>query len=158
MGKEAQRLITIQQPQACDGSWGDRLWHYFREPHPCPQVKLKQISPRTEEEKTEHSVAAERRRMRLVYADTIKDLLANCAIQYGEWLGTGRAAGAPLVPWAPLGRGRRGISLGCLPTGGLRPGWPSCLKASFREKGVPLAQLPAARGKRFVSHKTCLGL
>uniref|UniRef100_A0A8I3W9X2 Acyl-CoA thioesterase 11 n=1 Tax=Callithrix jacchus TaxID=9483 RepID=A0A8I3W9X2_CALJA len=44
-------------------------------------VKLKQITPRTEEEKMEHSVAAERRRMRLVYADTIKDLLANCAIQ-----------------------------------------------------------------------------
>uniref|UniRef100_A0A452VB71 Acyl-CoA thioesterase 11 n=1 Tax=Ursus maritimus TaxID=29073 RepID=A0A452VB71_URSMA len=45
------------------------------------KVKLKQITPRTEEEKMEHSVAAERRRMRLLYADTIKDLLANCAIQ-----------------------------------------------------------------------------
>ncbi|XP_064445149.1 acyl-coenzyme A thioesterase 11 isoform X2 [Mirounga angustirostris] len=45
------------------------------------EVKLKQTTPRTEEEKTEHSVAAERRRMRLLYADTIKDLLANCAIQ-----------------------------------------------------------------------------
>ncbi|XP_012578148.1 PREDICTED: acyl-coenzyme A thioesterase 11 isoform X2 [Condylura cristata] len=45
------------------------------------KVKLKQTTPRTEEEKTEHSVAAERRRMRLLYADTIKDLLANCAIQ-----------------------------------------------------------------------------
>ncbi|VTJ66914.1 Hypothetical predicted protein, partial [Marmota monax] len=45
------------------------------------KVKLKQITPRTEEEKTEHSVAAERRRMRLVYADTIKGLLANYAIQ-----------------------------------------------------------------------------
>ncbi|ELK06185.1 Acyl-coenzyme A thioesterase 11 [Pteropus alecto] len=45
------------------------------------KVKLKQTIPRTEEEKTEHSVAAERRRMRLVYADTIKDLLANCAVQ-----------------------------------------------------------------------------
>lgn len=100
VGKEGQRLITIQQPR------GDRPWHYFREPHPCPQVKLKQISPRTEEEKTEHSVAAERRRMRLVYADTIKDLLANWAIQYGEWLGAGRAAGAPLCPgphWAEGG-------------------------------------------------------
>ncbi|XP_022431470.2 acyl-coenzyme A thioesterase 11 isoform X1 [Delphinapterus leucas] len=45
------------------------------------KVKLKQITLRTEEEKTEHSVAAERRRMRLVYTDTIKDLLANCVIQ-----------------------------------------------------------------------------
>ena len=51
---------------------------------PPPQVKLKPTVPRTEEEKTEHSVAAERRRMRLVYADTIKDLLANCVIQDGE--------------------------------------------------------------------------
>lgn len=49
-----------------------------------PQVKLKQIVPRTEEEKTEHSVAAERRRMRLLYADTIKDLLANYTIKDGE--------------------------------------------------------------------------
>uniref|UniRef100_A0ABI7YND5 Acyl-CoA thioesterase 11 n=2 Tax=Felis catus TaxID=9685 RepID=A0ABI7YND5_FELCA len=45
------------------------------------KVKLKQTTPQTEEEKTEHSVAAERRRMRLLYADTIKDLLANCVIQ-----------------------------------------------------------------------------
>ncbi|XP_063092620.1 acyl-coenzyme A thioesterase 11 isoform X1 [Cavia porcellus] len=45
------------------------------------KVKLKQITPRTEEEKMEHSVAAERRRMRLVYTDTIKDLLANCTVK-----------------------------------------------------------------------------
>ncbi|KAM6173778.1 acyl-coenzyme A thioesterase 11 [Erethizon dorsatum] len=45
------------------------------------KVKLKQITPQTEEEKMEHSVAAERRRMRLVYADTIKDLLANCTVK-----------------------------------------------------------------------------
>ncbi|KAB0402535.1 hypothetical protein E2I00_002568, partial [Balaenoptera physalus] len=49
------------------------------------KVKLKQITLRTEEEKTEHSVAAERRRMRLVYTDTIKDLLANCVIQDGSF-------------------------------------------------------------------------
>ncbi|XP_004699454.1 acyl-coenzyme A thioesterase 11 [Echinops telfairi] len=45
------------------------------------KVKLKQTVPHTEEEKTEHSVAAERRRMRLVYTDTIKDLLASFPIQ-----------------------------------------------------------------------------
>ncbi|EDL90462.1 rCG50309 [Rattus norvegicus] len=45
------------------------------------KVKLKQVVPLTEEEKTEHGVAAERRRMRLVYTDTIKDLLAHYAIQ-----------------------------------------------------------------------------
>lgn len=44
------------------------------------KVKLKPTTPRTEEEKMEHSVAAERRRMRLVYADTIKDLLAHYVI------------------------------------------------------------------------------
>ncbi|NXJ88567.1 ACO11 thioesterase, partial [Corythaixoides concolor] len=40
------------------------------------KVKLKPLTPRTEEEKTEHSVAAERRRMRLVHKDTLKDLLS----------------------------------------------------------------------------------
>ncbi|XP_043819752.1 acyl-coenzyme A thioesterase 11 isoform X3 [Dromiciops gliroides] len=45
------------------------------------KVKLKQILPLTEEEKVEYSVAAERRRMRLVYTETIQDLLANSVIQ-----------------------------------------------------------------------------
>lgn len=59
----------------------------------------------------EHSVAAERRRMRLVYADTIKDLLAHYVIHDGERLWVGRAAGvlhASLCPgphWAEGGRG-----------------------------------------------------
>lgn len=39
------------------------------------QVKLKPLAPQTEEEKIEHSIAAERRRMRLVHKDTLKDLL-----------------------------------------------------------------------------------
>ncbi|XP_010280283.1 PREDICTED: acyl-coenzyme A thioesterase 11 [Phaethon lepturus] len=38
-------------------------------------VKLKPLTPQTEEEKIEHSIAAERRRMRLVHKDTLKDLL-----------------------------------------------------------------------------------
>lgn len=91
---------------------------------PCSQVKLKQTIPRTEEEKTEHSVAAERRRMRLVYADTIKDLLANCAVQDGEWLGMSRVDGTlhvSLCPGPPLSR-RKEVPLGCPSTGGLRPG------------------------------------
>uniref|UniRef100_A0A8C7A035 Acyl-CoA thioesterase 11 n=1 Tax=Nothoprocta perdicaria TaxID=30464 RepID=A0A8C7A035_NOTPE len=41
-------------------------------------VKLKPLSPQTEEEKIEHSIAAERRRMRLAHKDTLKDLLARC--------------------------------------------------------------------------------
>ncbi|XP_074007766.1 acyl-coenzyme A thioesterase 11 isoform X1 [Numenius arquata] len=39
------------------------------------KVKLKPLTPQTEEEKIEHSIAAERRRMRLVHKDTLKDLL-----------------------------------------------------------------------------------
>nr|XP_054100342.1 acyl-coenzyme A thioesterase 11-like [Callithrix jacchus] len=45
------------------------------------KVKLKQITPRTEEEKMEHSMAAKNWCMRLVCVDTIKDLLANCTIE-----------------------------------------------------------------------------
>lgn len=93
-GKCGQRgTKTYNHPAALGVRWqlGEQVLVLF-------QVKLKQITPRTEEEKTEHSVAAERRRMRLVYADTIKDLLANSAFQYGEWLWVGRAAGGPLCP------------------------------------------------------------
>ncbi|XP_061307153.1 acyl-coenzyme A thioesterase 11 [Pezoporus flaviventris] len=39
------------------------------------KVTLKPLIPQTEEEKIEHSIAAERRRMRLVHKDTLKDLL-----------------------------------------------------------------------------------
>uniref|UniRef100_A0A8C6ZYM2 Acyl-CoA thioesterase 11 n=1 Tax=Nothoprocta perdicaria TaxID=30464 RepID=A0A8C6ZYM2_NOTPE len=53
------------------------------------KVKLKPLSPQTEEEKIEHSIAAERRRMRLAHKDTLKDLLARCPRD------TGTAARAP---------------------------------------------------------------
>ncbi|KAM9325452.1 acyl-coenzyme A thioesterase 11 [Gastrophryne carolinensis] len=39
------------------------------------KVKLKPMTPLTEEEQLEHSIAAERRRMRLAHTDNIKDLL-----------------------------------------------------------------------------------
>ncbi|XP_032073969.1 acyl-coenzyme A thioesterase 11 isoform X1 [Thamnophis elegans] len=39
------------------------------------KIKLKPLDPQTEEEKTEYSIAAERRRMRLAHTDTIKNLL-----------------------------------------------------------------------------------
>ncbi|OXB82111.1 UNVERIFIED_CONTAM: hypothetical protein H355_008990 [Colinus virginianus] len=42
---------------------------------PGTKVKLKPLTPQTEEEKIEHSIAAERRRMRLAHKDTLKDLL-----------------------------------------------------------------------------------
>lgn len=84
------------------------------------QVKLKQVIPVTEEEKTEHGVAAERRRMRLVYADTIKDLLAHCAIQDGECGYTHkRAAGymqeGSWCPQTPFEWKEEGIPYGPVP-------------------------------------------
>lgn len=47
------------------------------------QVKLKPLTPQTEEEKIEHSIAAERRRMRLVHKDTLKDLLIRSPCETG---------------------------------------------------------------------------
>ncbi|XP_053549409.1 acyl-coenzyme A thioesterase 11 [Bombina bombina] len=45
------------------------------------KVKLKPLIPRTEEEHLEHSIAAERRRMRLIHTDIIKDLLSRSSLQ-----------------------------------------------------------------------------
>lgn len=52
----------------------------------CPiplQVRLKPLTPQTEEEKIEYSIAAERRRMRLVHKDTLKDLLTHSPQETG---------------------------------------------------------------------------
>lgn len=49
------------------------------------QVKLKPLIPQTEEEKIEYSIAAERRRMRLVHKDTLKDLLTRSPRETGTW-------------------------------------------------------------------------
>ncbi|XP_078249025.1 acyl-coenzyme A thioesterase 11 isoform X1 [Pogona vitticeps] len=48
---------------------------------PTAKIKLKPLVPQTEEEKIEYSVAAERRRMRLAHADTIKGLLSKSPVQ-----------------------------------------------------------------------------
>ncbi|KAJ6662562.1 hypothetical protein lerEdw1_011699, partial [Lerista edwardsae] len=45
------------------------------------KIKLKPLVPQTEEEKTEYSIAAERRRMRLAHTDTIKGLVTNSPVQ-----------------------------------------------------------------------------
>lgn len=50
------------------------------------QVRLKPLTPQTEEEKLEHSIAAERRRMRLVHKDTLKDLLIRSPRETGTVL------------------------------------------------------------------------
>ncbi|XP_044285802.1 acyl-coenzyme A thioesterase 11 isoform X2 [Varanus komodoensis] len=49
---------------------------------PTTKIKLKPFIPQTEEEKTEYSIAAERRRMRLAHTDTIKDLSTNSPVQF----------------------------------------------------------------------------
>ncbi|KAA0719014.1 Acyl-coenzyme A thioesterase 11 [Triplophysa tibetana] len=41
------------------------------------EVQLKQVVPRTHREQVEHSLAAERRRMRLIHHDIMEDLLSN---------------------------------------------------------------------------------
>lgn len=83
---------------------------------PGQQVKLKQVIPLTEEEKTEHGVAAERRRMRLVYTDTIKDLLTHYVIQDGMCIrgqpGILRREAGVLTP--TLNGGRKGSYYGPL--------------------------------------------
>lgn len=48
------------------------------------QVQLKQAIPRTQAEQMEYSLAAERRRMRLIHAETIIDLLSSCSSQTGK--------------------------------------------------------------------------
>lgn len=47
----------------------------------CVQVHLKQLVLYTHREKLEYSVAAERRRMRLLHVEIMKDLLNDAAFQ-----------------------------------------------------------------------------
>ncbi|XP_061744194.1 acyl-coenzyme A thioesterase 11b [Nerophis ophidion] len=48
------------------------------------KVKLKQVTPRTQMEQMEYSLAAERRRMRLIHAEIITDLLSSSTAQLGD--------------------------------------------------------------------------
>ncbi|XP_072275796.1 acyl-coenzyme A thioesterase 11 isoform X1 [Pyxicephalus adspersus] len=54
---------------------------FVAQPQGSGKVKLKPVTPLTEEEQLEHSIAAERRRMRLVHTDNIKDLLTRSTMQ-----------------------------------------------------------------------------
>lgn len=47
------------------------------------QVQLKQVIPHTQLEQMEYSLAAERRRMRLLHAEIITDLLSSSTAQPG---------------------------------------------------------------------------
>ncbi|XP_067086383.1 acyl-coenzyme A thioesterase 11b isoform X1 [Osmerus mordax] len=48
------------------------------------KVQLKQVIPHTQAEQMEYSIAAERRRMRLIHAEIITDLLSSSTAQLGE--------------------------------------------------------------------------
>ncbi|XP_051929024.1 acyl-coenzyme A thioesterase 11b isoform X3 [Hippocampus zosterae] len=48
------------------------------------KVQLKQLTPQTQTEQMEYSLAAERRRMRLIHAEIITDLLSSSTAQLGE--------------------------------------------------------------------------
>uniref|UniRef100_A0A665TZS1 Acyl-coenzyme A thioesterase 11 n=1 Tax=Echeneis naucrates TaxID=173247 RepID=A0A665TZS1_ECHNA len=58
------------------------------------KVPLKPIIPRTQREQIEYSVAAERRRVRMVHDEIIKDLLFHSSIQQGDNSEVGNAVAA----------------------------------------------------------------
>lgn len=84
------------------------LWEHMLSPEvalPSPeavsplQVKLKPLTPQTEEEKIEHSIAAERRRMRLVHKDTLKDLLTSSPQETGTVSHSFQPQNSPDTHW-----------------------------------------------------------
>lgn len=104
-------------------------------------------------------MAAERRRMRLVYADTIKDLLANCVIQDGERHGWGGQLVSYMLlsvwasRWAEKGR-KSPWDIHPMMASGLDN--PLASRSLSGEKGAfgPLTQFLGAvtHGKQFVIH------
>uniref|UniRef100_A0A2D4LEY3 Acyl-coenzyme A thioesterase 11 n=1 Tax=Micrurus spixii TaxID=129469 RepID=A0A2D4LEY3_9SAUR len=70
--------VQVSCEDLCSGEqWGvcKAYATFVTEAKSTAKIKLKPLDPKTEEEKTEYSVADERRRMRMVHTDTIKDLL-----------------------------------------------------------------------------------
>ncbi|KAK5870148.1 hypothetical protein PBY51_024805 [Eleginops maclovinus] len=75
----------------CEDLYADRQWkvcHAFAtfvaRRTGVGKVQLKQVLPRTQMEQMEYSLAAERRRMRLIHAEIITDLLNSSTAQLGE--------------------------------------------------------------------------
>uniref|UniRef100_A0A8C2ZNB8 Acyl-CoA thioesterase 11b n=1 Tax=Cyclopterus lumpus TaxID=8103 RepID=A0A8C2ZNB8_CYCLU len=75
----------------CEDLYTDRQWkvcHAFAtfvaRRTEAGKVQLKQVLPRTQMEQMEYSLAAERRRMRLIHAEIITDLLSSSTAQLGE--------------------------------------------------------------------------
>ncbi|KAM8874658.1 acyl-coenzyme A thioesterase 11b isoform 1-T1 [Spinachia spinachia] len=76
----------------CEDLYTDRQWkvcHAFAtfvaRRTEAGKVQLKQVLPRTQTEQMEYSLAAERRRMRLIHAEIINDLLSSSTAQLGEF-------------------------------------------------------------------------
>ncbi|XP_056132610.1 acyl-coenzyme A thioesterase 11b isoform X2 [Lampris incognitus] len=75
----------------CEDLYADKQWkvsHAFASfvarRKEAGKVQLKQVIPRTQMEQMEYSLAAERRRMRLIHAEIITDLLSSSTSQLGE--------------------------------------------------------------------------
>ncbi|XP_061593614.1 acyl-coenzyme A thioesterase 11b [Cololabis saira] len=75
----------------CEDLYTDRQWRvchafatFVARRTGAAKVQLKQVVPRTQIEQLEYSLAAERRRMRLIHAEIITDLLESSTAQLGE--------------------------------------------------------------------------
>ncbi|TNM87331.1 hypothetical protein fugu_005552 [Takifugu bimaculatus] len=75
----------------CEDLYTDRQWKvcqafatFVARRTEAGKVQLKQVIPRTQLEQMEYSLAAERRRMRLLHAEIITDLLSSSTAQPGE--------------------------------------------------------------------------
>lgn len=73
---------------SCEDLFSDRRWKicnafatFVARRTETGKVQLKQVVPRTQSEQMEYSLAAERRRMRLIHAEIITDLLSSCSAQ-----------------------------------------------------------------------------
>ncbi|XP_058480318.1 acyl-coenzyme A thioesterase 11-like [Solea solea] len=86
----------------CEDLFSDRHWRVCnacatfvtQRTNAGKKVVLKPIVPQTQKEQVEYSVAAERRRVRMVHDDIIKDLLSNGFIQQADNSAVGNAVAA----------------------------------------------------------------
>ncbi|XP_070775453.1 acyl-coenzyme A thioesterase 11 [Enoplosus armatus] len=87
---------------SCEDLFSDRHWrvcHAYatfvtQRTNTGKKVILKPIVPHTQKEQVEYSVAAERRRVRMVHDDIIKDLLSHGSIQQADISALGNAVAA----------------------------------------------------------------
>ncbi|XP_042283590.1 acyl-coenzyme A thioesterase 11 isoform X2 [Thunnus maccoyii] len=95
-----QKFVGIQV--SCEDLFSDRHWrvcHAYatfvtQRTNTGKKVILKPIVPHTQKEQVEYSVAAERRRVRMVHDDIIRDLLSHGSIQQADNSAVGNAVAA----------------------------------------------------------------